>query len=138
MMRRTIVCLLLASSAHAQNTETVTERSQATARAILDRAVTATHRSAPFVASLARAKAAAGDSAGARVLLRELETRATRVYVPSYEVAKVHLALGEARNGVAAGHEDPGDAVAAEPVADLGQLPAPVHHAGGQVGHRGA
>jgi serine/threonine-protein kinase len=62
---------------------------------ILDRAVTLTHRSAPFVASLARAQAAAGDRAVALTLLQELETRAAQGYVPSYEVAKVHLALGD-------------------------------------------
>jgi tetratricopeptide (TPR) repeat protein len=62
---------------------------------LLDRAVTLTNRSATFVASLARSKAGAGDSTGAHALLRELETRATQAYVPSYEVAKVHLALGD-------------------------------------------
>lgn len=62
--------------------------------ALLDRAVGLTHRSALFVASLARAQAVAGDSAAARALLRELEDRASRGYVPTYEVAKIHLALG--------------------------------------------
>ncbi|HJU68416.1 MAG TPA: BTAD domain-containing putative transcriptional regulator [Gemmatimonadaceae bacterium] len=62
---------------------------------LLERAATLTNRSTLFVASLARARAVARDSAGARALLRELETVAARGYVPKYEVAKVHLALGE-------------------------------------------
>jgi len=60
----------------------------------LERAVGLTNRSALFVASLARARAVAGDSTGATALLRELETHASRAYVPTYEVAKIHLALG--------------------------------------------
>ena len=64
------------------------------ALALLDRAVELTHRSSLFVASLARAHAIAGDTAAARGLLRELEARAARDYVPTYEVAKIHLALG--------------------------------------------
>ena len=62
--------------------------------ALLDRAVGLTHRSALFVASLARAQAVAGDTAAARALLRELDDRGARGYVPTYEVAKIHLALG--------------------------------------------
>jgi TolB-like protein/DNA-binding SARP family transcriptional activator/Tfp pilus assembly protein PilF len=62
--------------------------------ASLDRAVALTNRSALFVASLARAHARAGDSASARALLTELEARASRGYVPLYEVARIHLALG--------------------------------------------
>ena len=61
---------------------------------LLDRAVGLTNRSALFVASLARARAVAGDTAAARALLRELEDRAARGYVPTYEIAKIHLALG--------------------------------------------
>ncbi len=61
---------------------------------LLDRGVALTNRSALFVASLAHARAIAGDTLGARQLLRELEDRATREYVPTYEVAKIHLALG--------------------------------------------
>jgi TolB-like protein/DNA-binding SARP family transcriptional activator/Tfp pilus assembly protein PilF len=60
----------------------------------LERAVALTNRSALFVASLARAQALAGDTAAARELLRELDARASRGYVPTYEVAKIHLALG--------------------------------------------
>jgi tetratricopeptide (TPR) repeat protein len=62
--------------------------------ALLGSAAELTQRSALFVASLARAQAMAGDRAAAGGLLRELETRAARDYVPTYEVAKVHLALG--------------------------------------------
>jgi TolB-like protein/DNA-binding SARP family transcriptional activator/Tfp pilus assembly protein PilF len=62
---------------------------------LMERAVTLTNRSAPFVASLARARAVAGDSAGACELLGELGDRARRGYVPRYEVAKVELALGQ-------------------------------------------
>ena len=64
------------------------------ALALHERAVELTNRSALFVASLARARGFAGDTTGARALLRELEARASRDYVPTYEVAKVHLALG--------------------------------------------
>ncbi len=60
----------------------------------LDRAVALTSRSALFVAGLAHARAVAGDTLGARALLRELEDRSAGEYVPAYEVAKVHLALG--------------------------------------------
>ena len=60
----------------------------------LDRAVALTNRSALFVASLARAQATAGDTSSARALLAELEDRTSRGYVPVYEVAKIHLALG--------------------------------------------
>ena len=61
---------------------------------LLDHAVDLTSRSALFVASLGHARAAAGDTLGARQILRELETRAAREYIPSYEVAKIHVALG--------------------------------------------
>jgi eukaryotic-like serine/threonine-protein kinase len=59
--------------------------------AALDRAVTLSNRGAAFVADLAAAKAIQGDRAAARRLLDEV--LAKRV-VPAYEVAKVHLALG--------------------------------------------
>ena len=61
---------------------------------LLERAATLTNRSALFVASLGRARALTGDTAGAVAVLRELEGRASRAYVPAYEVAKIHLALG--------------------------------------------
>jgi serine/threonine-protein kinase len=64
------------------------------ALALLERGVTLTNRSALFVASLGRARAITGDSAAARALLQELEDRAARGYVPTYEIAKLHLALG--------------------------------------------
>lgn len=60
----------------------------------LDSAVTLTNGSALFVASLAQARAVAGDSAGARRLLADLESRAKVDYIPTYELAKIHLALG--------------------------------------------
>ena len=61
---------------------------------LLDRAAALTSRSALFVASLAHARAIARDTLGAGELLRELEDRAASQYVPTYEVAKIHLALG--------------------------------------------
>ena len=45
------------------------------------------------------------------------------------------VGVGTGRVGVAAGHEDPGDALAGQPVADLGQLGLVAHHPGGEVGH---
>jgi hypothetical protein len=39
------------------------------------------------------------------------------------------------RLGVAAGHEDAGDALAPQPLDDLGELAAPADHPRGQVGH---
>lgn len=49
-----------------------------------------------FVASLARSLALAGETAEARRLLRRLESRGARGgYVPSYEIARVHVALGQ-------------------------------------------
>ncbi|MGQ0714887.1 MAG: BTAD domain-containing putative transcriptional regulator [Gemmatimonadaceae bacterium] len=67
---------------------------QPEALALLERAVSLTDRSTLFVASLARGHALAGDTAVAVALVRELETRAARDYVSSYELAKIHLALG--------------------------------------------
>jgi TolB-like protein/DNA-binding SARP family transcriptional activator/Tfp pilus assembly protein PilF len=46
-------------------------------------------------ARLARASAIAGDTATARALLRELEAREGGEYVPAFEIAKVHEALGD-------------------------------------------
>ncbi len=66
----------------------------AEALTLLERAVALTNRSTLFVASLARTRATAGDTAGATALLRELEDRSSRSYVPTYEVAKIHLAVG--------------------------------------------
>ena len=61
---------------------------------VLDSAVRLTRGSPIFVASLAQARAVAGDSAGARRLLADLEARAKADYIPTYELAKIHLALG--------------------------------------------
>jgi TolB-like protein/DNA-binding SARP family transcriptional activator/Tfp pilus assembly protein PilF len=60
------------------------------------KAVALTSGGALYVASLARAHAAAGDRPNAMKLLRELETRSQRgQYVPAYELAKIHAALGD-------------------------------------------
>lgn len=61
----------------------------------LERAVALSGGSAISVASLARARAASGDTATARALLDRLERKGARAYVPSYEIAKVHEALGD-------------------------------------------
>jgi TolB-like protein/Tfp pilus assembly protein PilF len=45
--------------------------------------------------SLAHAMAAAGDRESARVILASIEQKSPEDYVPSYEVAKVHIALGD-------------------------------------------
>jgi tetratricopeptide (TPR) repeat protein len=59
-------------------------------------AVALTSGGALYVASLARAHAAAGDRPNATTLLKELETRSQRgQYVPPYELAKIHAALGD-------------------------------------------
>jgi TolB-like protein/Tfp pilus assembly protein PilF len=59
------------------------------------KAVTASDSGALFVASLARSLARNGDRAEAETLLRRLEFMATAGrYVPSYEIGKVHEALG--------------------------------------------
>jgi TolB-like protein/DNA-binding SARP family transcriptional activator len=59
------------------------------------RAVAASDSGAVFVAALARALALAGDGSAAEALLRGLQDRsAGGGYVPSYEIAKVHEALG--------------------------------------------
>ena len=44
---------------------------------------------------LAHGRAAAGDTSGARELLAEIDRRAGAGYVPSFEIARVHVALGE-------------------------------------------
>jgi hypothetical protein len=55
-----------------------------------------------FVASLARSLALAGDRAGAEALLARLVARRdSGRYVPSYEVAKVHEALGRPDSALA-------------------------------------
>lgn len=51
--------------------------------------------SAGYVALHARALALAGQPERARVLLRQLTAREDTAYVPPYELAKVHVALGD-------------------------------------------
>ncbi len=58
----------------------------------IEQAVELSNRSANTVASLAHVHASAGRRESALQLLRELEARGQ--YVPPYELAKVHLALG--------------------------------------------
>ena len=59
------------------------------------RAVAATDSGGLFVASLARSLALAGNRSEAELLLAKLEGRARAgAYVPAYELAKVHDALG--------------------------------------------
>ena len=60
----------------------------------LERAVLISDSSAVSVASLARLRSLAGDAQQARTLLRSLDARPGG-YVPAYEVAKVHAALGD-------------------------------------------
>lgn len=66
------------------------------------RAVTVSDSADIFVASLARSLALAGETAEARRLLATLERRdRDGVYVPSYEIAKVHDALGDGDRAMA-------------------------------------
>ena len=66
------------------------------------RAVAVTDGAALYVASLARSLALAGERAEAERLLAGLGSRTDGGrYVPSYEVAKVHLALGRADEALA-------------------------------------
>jgi serine/threonine-protein kinase len=58
------------------------------------RAVALSNEGALFTAALARSLALAGERVEAESLLTRLEARAGGGYVPSYEVAKVHEALG--------------------------------------------
>jgi TolB-like protein/DNA-binding SARP family transcriptional activator/Tfp pilus assembly protein PilF len=64
----------------------------------LDRAVTLSHRSAltrlTLAHTLARAKRPASTDS-ARAIVKELTSRRDQEYLPSYEVAKVYLALGD-------------------------------------------
>jgi hypothetical protein len=51
--------------------------------------------SAAYQATLAHALAITGDDHGARSILRSIGRRRGSLYVPPYELAKVHLALRE-------------------------------------------
>ncbi|MGQ0641058.1 MAG: BTAD domain-containing putative transcriptional regulator [Gemmatimonadaceae bacterium] len=59
------------------------------------RAVQLSGRSSLTLAAFAHALAKAGQGDSARRLLREIEGRAPARYVPTYEIAKVYLALGD-------------------------------------------
>ena len=61
----------------------------------LQRAAALSGGSAENVASLAHAYAMAKSRAEAQKLLRDLTERSTREYVPSYEIAVIHVGLGE-------------------------------------------
>jgi TolB-like protein/DNA-binding SARP family transcriptional activator/Tfp pilus assembly protein PilF len=67
----------------------------------LERAVQLSGGSAISSATLARARAIAGDHQTARNLLRQLEDRSGAGYVPAYEIAKVYEALGEPETAIA-------------------------------------
>jgi TolB-like protein/DNA-binding SARP family transcriptional activator len=62
--------------------------------AMLERAAAISKRSAVALAALGRAHALSGDRAAARRIVGELH-RGHAPYVPAYEMAKLHLALGE-------------------------------------------
>jgi TolB-like protein/DNA-binding SARP family transcriptional activator/Tfp pilus assembly protein PilF len=61
---------------------------------MLDKAAALSHRSAITLTALGRAHALSGDGAAARGIVEELRRRQTG-YLPAYEMAKLHLALGE-------------------------------------------
>lgn len=61
----------------------------------LTRAVELSRRSSLTLAALAHALASAGQRDSARRLLAEMEGRRSTRYAPPYEIAKVHLALGD-------------------------------------------
>jgi ATP/maltotriose-dependent transcriptional regulator MalT len=65
------------------------------ALAILEDVVRRSERTLLSLAVLAQARAASGDGDGARAILREIDSRASSGYVPAFEVARVHAALGD-------------------------------------------
>jgi TolB-like protein/Tfp pilus assembly protein PilF len=66
------------------------------------RAITLTNNSTIYVAALARAQAIAGERGQAEELLRQIEARGqSGGYIPSYEIAKAYLALGEQEEALA-------------------------------------
>lgn len=65
------------------------------ARGAIERAVQLSGGSAISTALLARVHALAGEHDRARMMLDELERRADVRYVPAFETAKIHLALGD-------------------------------------------
>lgn len=70
------------------------------ALAAITRAVQLSKRSSLTLAALAHVLAGAGRRDSARGLVTEVEARASAQYVPSYEIAKVHLALGDTALGL--------------------------------------
>lgn len=65
------------------------------ALASLTRAVQLSNRSSLTLAALAHALAGAGRGDSARQVVAEVESRAPARYVPTYEIAKVYIALGD-------------------------------------------
>ena len=61
---------------------------------MLQKAAELSHRSAVVLAALGRAHALSGDVTAARRIVEELH-RDHADYLPAYEMAKLHLALGE-------------------------------------------
>lgn len=68
--------------------------------AALTHAAQLSNRSSLTLAALAHALARSGQRDSARRLVAEIEARASAQYVPSYEVAKVHIALGDTALGL--------------------------------------
>jgi TolB-like protein/DNA-binding SARP family transcriptional activator len=66
----------------------------AEALAMLEQAASLSHRSAIALTALGRAHALSGDVAAARTILDELR-RTHAEYLPAFEMAKLHIALGE-------------------------------------------
>ena len=63
--------------------------------ASLERAVAISPHDTQWLAQLAQARALAGDTAGARDILRQLEERANSEYVSSYHLAFIYTGLGD-------------------------------------------
>lgn len=72
----------------------------ADARRMLETAAELSGRSAIALTALGRVHALSGDARGARAIVAELE-RTGSVYLPAYEMAKLHLALGERKEALA-------------------------------------
>jgi TolB-like protein/DNA-binding SARP family transcriptional activator len=70
------------------------------ALASLTHAVELSKRSSLTLAALAHALASAGQRDSARKVVTELESRAPARYVPTYEIAKVYIALGDTVRGL--------------------------------------
>ncbi|MGE0443206.1 MAG: BTAD domain-containing putative transcriptional regulator [Gemmatimonadales bacterium] len=70
------------------------------ARPALDTAVQRSNRGPVETAELAYARARRGELDAARALVGELERRARGPELPVYQIAKIHLALGDSRRGL--------------------------------------